>query len=262
MLDVHPAHHPIRAWRDFFVHIATIVVGLLIAVGLEQLVEHVHQRYELRETREALEREAESNRENLSEDERNWFVTFARLKNNLTVLEYARQHPNVRQTELPGELRWRQAPFLWNHAVWDAAEKNGVVHLMPLEEANRHEEFYGLMNVLSEQSLHDWDAINDAHRFDLTDPDPTHLSPERMDEVIRMTEIATEKHVQFGDSFGRYASEFPKMPHTLTWGVIAQLRPSAGDAKPEEMAAVKRRTDDRINAVLAVRVPVARPAER
>ena len=36
MLDVHPAHHAANTWRDFFIHIATIVLGLLIAVSLEQ----------------------------------------------------------------------------------------------------------------------------------------------------------------------------------------------------------------------------------
>jgi hypothetical protein len=57
MLDVHPAHHAAGTWRDFFIHIATICVGLLIAISLEQTVERIHQHYELRETREALERE-------------------------------------------------------------------------------------------------------------------------------------------------------------------------------------------------------------
>jgi hypothetical protein len=50
MLDVHPAHHAAQTWRDFFIHIATIVLGLIIAVSLEQTVEaihHHHQRAEL-----------------------------------------------------------------------------------------------------------------------------------------------------------------------------------------------------------------------
>ena len=50
MLDVHPPHASTHTWRDFFIHIATIVIGLLIAVGLEQTVEyvhHLHQRHEL-----------------------------------------------------------------------------------------------------------------------------------------------------------------------------------------------------------------------
>ncbi|GAC1422327.1 MAG: hypothetical protein NVSMB62_17930 [Acidobacteriaceae bacterium] len=36
MLGVHPAHHAANTWRDFLIHIATITVGLLIAVGMEQ----------------------------------------------------------------------------------------------------------------------------------------------------------------------------------------------------------------------------------
>ena len=41
MLDVHVPHHT-NTWRDFFIHIATICVGLLIAVSLEQTVEAVN----------------------------------------------------------------------------------------------------------------------------------------------------------------------------------------------------------------------------
>ena len=44
MLEVHPPHAPTHTWKDFFIHIATIVVGLLIAVGLEQTVEYFHHR--------------------------------------------------------------------------------------------------------------------------------------------------------------------------------------------------------------------------
>jgi hypothetical protein len=54
MLDVHPPHAPTHTWRDFLLHIATIVIGLLIAIGLEQSVEYLHHRRQLAETREAL----------------------------------------------------------------------------------------------------------------------------------------------------------------------------------------------------------------
>jgi hypothetical protein len=45
MLDVHPAHHAASSWKEFFIHIATIVLGLLIAVGLEQIGEYFHHRW-------------------------------------------------------------------------------------------------------------------------------------------------------------------------------------------------------------------------
>jgi hypothetical protein len=39
MLDVHAPHEPIHTWKNFFIHLATISIGLLIAIGLEQTVE-------------------------------------------------------------------------------------------------------------------------------------------------------------------------------------------------------------------------------
>jgi hypothetical protein len=57
MLDVHAPHESIHGWKDFFVHIATIVIGLLIAIGLEQTVEFFHHRHQAREGLELLRRE-------------------------------------------------------------------------------------------------------------------------------------------------------------------------------------------------------------
>ncbi len=33
MLDVHAPHETVHGWRDFFTHIATITIGLLIALA-------------------------------------------------------------------------------------------------------------------------------------------------------------------------------------------------------------------------------------
>jgi hypothetical protein len=251
MLDVHPPHESVHTWRSFFIHIATIVVGLLIAVALEQGVERVHEHYELIKAREELAQELDGNRAILAEDERHWFLTVARLKNDLLVLEYIRQHPGTAQAALPGDLVWEQSPFLWNHAVWDAAVTKGTVRLMSLKEANHHQEFYELMAAMNSQSSADWDAINTARRFDLLDSDPTHLSPVHLNEVIQLTETALAKHIQLGNSFGRYAHEFPELPHSITWDVIDKLRLTAAAVDPAGMTGVHQRTEDRINAAIA-----------
>jgi hypothetical protein len=62
MLDVHAPHAPTHTWKDFFIHIATIVVGLIIAVGLEQTVEAIHHHHQRRELEESLHRDGELNR--------------------------------------------------------------------------------------------------------------------------------------------------------------------------------------------------------
>jgi len=47
MLDVHAPHEALHTWRGFFIHIATIVIGLFIAVALEQSVEALNRRHEV-----------------------------------------------------------------------------------------------------------------------------------------------------------------------------------------------------------------------
>jgi hypothetical protein len=39
MLDVHPPHEPAHSWRDILIHLATITIGLFIALSLEGRVE-------------------------------------------------------------------------------------------------------------------------------------------------------------------------------------------------------------------------------
>jgi hypothetical protein len=59
MLDVHAPHESIHTWRGFFIHIAAIVIGLLIAISLEPMVEFLHHREQRHQLLEDLRREAE-----------------------------------------------------------------------------------------------------------------------------------------------------------------------------------------------------------
>jgi hypothetical protein len=52
MLDVHAPHEVLHTWKGFFIHIATIVVGLFIAVALEQSVEALNRHREVAALRE------------------------------------------------------------------------------------------------------------------------------------------------------------------------------------------------------------------
>ena len=44
MLDVHPPHEKMHGFKDFLLHLFTITIGLLIALGLEGYAEHWKQR--------------------------------------------------------------------------------------------------------------------------------------------------------------------------------------------------------------------------
>lgn len=43
MLDVHSPHGAAHSWKDFWIHLGTISLGLPIAIGLEQGVETIHR---------------------------------------------------------------------------------------------------------------------------------------------------------------------------------------------------------------------------
>lgn len=86
MLDVHPAPHAASSSKEFFIHIATIVLGLLIAVALEQTVVYFHHRREVAEVREELRGEREANKNSFTSETTNWRWETAELENNLMVL--------------------------------------------------------------------------------------------------------------------------------------------------------------------------------
>jgi hypothetical protein len=59
VFDVHAPHESAHTWKGFFIHIATIVIGLFIAVALEQSVEALHDRHELAALRADLHAESQ-----------------------------------------------------------------------------------------------------------------------------------------------------------------------------------------------------------
>jgi hypothetical protein len=63
MLDIHAPHESIHTWKSFFVHLGTIVIGLLIAIGLEQSVESLHHHRQVREMEVKLHKESTDNLE-------------------------------------------------------------------------------------------------------------------------------------------------------------------------------------------------------
>jgi hypothetical protein len=123
MLDVHPPHTPTHTWRDFLLHIATIVVGLLIAIGLEQTVEFLHHRRQASEALELLKVEREKNRASLEID---FYTTIHHqhdLLNDLAVLRRLRSH-----SSLPTDkLLFSRPSYGFFDFEWNAIRQSGVI---------------------------------------------------------------------------------------------------------------------------------------
>jgi hypothetical protein len=123
MLDVHPAHHAATTWRDFFIHIATIVIGLLIAVGLEQAVEAIHHRHLGSLAAEQLNTERASNE---SSNEFNIFATQLHqrhLHRDLAILHAIRNHTPVP----PGPFIVHHVRYVYLEDEWKKIHETGAV---------------------------------------------------------------------------------------------------------------------------------------
>jgi hypothetical protein len=137
LLDVHPPHHAANTWRDFFIHIATITVGLLIAIGLEQSVEALHHRHQRQELEGQLKAEAQRNLDLVHgnivrlKGMRAWIDSAIIALNTAPVANGQIAKSALPQQKTPG------GSSIWDpsRTVWAVAKASGTVALLPEDEA-------------------------------------------------------------------------------------------------------------------------------
>jgi hypothetical protein len=138
MLDVHPPEHGIHGIRDFFIHLLTITVGLLIALGLEAGVEALHHRNERKEAEATLRQELTQNRLTLVAIQKQSDREREGLANILKFLEDIREgrkgDPSVQGINLNVE------PL--QSSGWHTASATGALSYMSYERVQRFSAAY------------------------------------------------------------------------------------------------------------------------
>ncbi|MES2392295.1 MAG: hypothetical protein V4555_11685 [Acidobacteriota bacterium] len=217
MLDVHPPHDAAHTWRDFFIHIATIVIGLLIAIGLEQTVEYLHHRHQLAETREALREEHEINRKFLAFRVIEFRRFNAILEGNLDDFLYLRQHPGTPLANLPHKINWNGSRTPIQEAAWTSARQDNITQFMNTNELHDYENFYDWLESTSQRFDDFRKALSDARVYTTRDFDPSHLTPQQLDNQIELTQKAIYLHYNYGMGLWSLALNYPDLPApTLT----------------------------------------------
>jgi hypothetical protein len=194
MLDVHAPHEAVDTWKGFFIHIATIVIGLLIAIGLEQTVEVLHHRHQVVEAREAFRLELDQNRRAYADRISEFHRQTAALLNNIIVLRYVQQHSDARQESLPGILVWHAVRGDFTESAWKTAQQSSVTALMPQDEVRRYTLTYDRIEQVAKSFDVIWPAIVQARLYSIFDSDPTHLTPAQLAEEITYTKNVLVQH--------------------------------------------------------------------
>jgi hypothetical protein len=134
MLDMHAPHQLVHTWKDFFIHIATIAVGLLLAVALEQSIEALHhrnQRSKLEaEMRAVLETDIKVDDEDFKKLER-FRAYLAELRAAIQARVGGQSSPAAPAADDPRMAILIIYPSL---APYEAAKENGTVALLPTDQ--------------------------------------------------------------------------------------------------------------------------------
>jgi hypothetical protein len=177
MLDVHPAHHAASTWKDFFIHIATIVIGLLIAVGLEQVVELIHHHNQVVGAREALRDEQTANEQLFARRTKTFQSETGKFQANLAVLLFLQKHPGAPSAQWPGTVNWHTLGGRFNDSSWATVGRSNVTDLLPQAEVRCADRLYKDLAAEDATQAQRLDAIRQARRYMVVDYDPSHLPP-------------------------------------------------------------------------------------
>jgi hypothetical protein len=138
MLDVHAPHESVHGWKDFFVHIATIVIGLLIAIGLEQTVEFFHHRHQAQEGLELLRRETDENSKDLEFNARVLALTGPQHRADIGVVQRLRAG-----APRPGDRLIFVRPYEeLSSSAWKVVHESNAAVYIPRDLMEPYDEIY------------------------------------------------------------------------------------------------------------------------
>jgi hypothetical protein len=157
MLDVHAPEHRLGGPRDFFIHLATITVGLLIALGLENAAEAVHHRHQRKEAETQIREEMAENRRSLLANAAGLKVEIGNMNKVLATLEAVSANQKLPGTLREGDLQFREGPM--QDSAWRTANSTGALSYMDYGEVEKFSAAYkeqDLLQGVEEQTLNDY----------------------------------------------------------------------------------------------------------
>ncbi|HMA52451.1 MAG TPA: hypothetical protein VKP60_21975 [Magnetospirillaceae bacterium] len=172
-MDLHVPEGPIRSVKDFLIHIVIVTIGILIALGLEQLVEAHHRAHLAHEAVEGFRHELTSDSADVTEVLASNPGVRKKIGDWIADLSLAAPHE---MDAYPG-VHFNIMPT----ASWDTAMVTQALSEIPYERAHRYAIAYDLLHTfvdVQRRGLSDW---QDLHVFG---HDPVAMTPEQRHILI------------------------------------------------------------------------------
>ena len=147
MLDVHAPHKDIHGTGEFLLHLFTITVGLLIAVGIEGAVTRHEHRKLAQEAVETMTAEIGRNFENTNQAVRTIEAQQKTMAANLSALAKIQLDPsptNSQNADIDASFGGND----FESTAWRTAQATGALSYMPYEQAQRFGGIYDAVQNL------------------------------------------------------------------------------------------------------------------
>lgn len=118
--------NPVHSWRDFLLHLATVTIGILIALSLEQATEWYHHKAIVREAKENIVNELRDSKKSLDNALAQMGTNLGNQEKALQVVTDLLAHKVLKEHELTIGF---SGPTL-SATNWRAAEAIGALSLM------------------------------------------------------------------------------------------------------------------------------------
>ena len=159
---------PLHGWREFAGEVGIIVLGVLIALGAEQLAERIHQQQEARQAEQVIRNEIGINLGRLQSRMGIYGCVRRRLDEVQAVLDRASTDSSFVAPS------WIGRPQYWTYlnSRWDAESQAGGAALINADRLSQYGIMYNrLQNVLTEMDAEqaDWAklrTLEHLHRLD------------------------------------------------------------------------------------------------
>jgi hypothetical protein len=160
-MELHAPGGPVRSLKDFLVHIGVVTLGILIALGLEQLVE-AHHRSSLAKTAVAgFRKELAYDQDQVNEVLGNTRQLRAKIESAIARLSAA---PTPGGAEPPLDYPGITLDIV-STANWDTAVATQALNELPFETVARYAQAYGTLRLFAETERQSLGVWQDLHRF-------------------------------------------------------------------------------------------------
>jgi hypothetical protein len=159
---------PLHGWREFVGEVGIIVIGVLIALAAEQVVEAAHSRQEARQADDSIRSELDFNLGRLQSRMAIHACVSRRIEQIQAILDKAADHPDIATPS------WIGRPQYWAFASsrWQAESQAGRAALVDPKRLSSYAVMYARMqDLLDEMVLEqtDWAklrTLEHVHRLD------------------------------------------------------------------------------------------------